>query len=113
MVGVASYDLVRAVRINGKPSHKFVLGLGSLRDERPSRGKYSLTDFWIEAIKRMKRYGLDEPERRQIADALIRKGAGLPSLEQCQWYKMVFPSSSEPDEIMGWLADVRPVVHRS
>jgi hypothetical protein len=28
----ASYDIVRAVRIDGKPRHVFVLGLGSLKD---------------------------------------------------------------------------------
>src|SRR5215469_5427834 len=37
--GAASYDVVHAVRINGKPRHTFVLGLGSLRDKRPERGK--------------------------------------------------------------------------
>jgi hypothetical protein len=42
--------MVRAVWIDGKPRHKFVLGLGSLKDERP------------------KRDGFDEAERRRIAD---------------------------------------------
>ena len=46
-IGSASYDLVRAVQIDGKPRHKYVLGLGSLKDERPERGKHSLTDFWV------------------------------------------------------------------
>jgi hypothetical protein len=103
-VGSASYDLVRAVRIDGKPRHKFVLSLGSLKDERPLRYKHSLTYFWIEAMARMKRHGLNEPERRQIADALVRKGVDLPSLEECQWHKMVHRWSAEPlDEIIGWL----------
>ena len=61
-------DLVRAVWIDGKPRHKFALGLGSLKDERPSRGKHSLPVFWIKAVTRMKRYGFDEAERRRIAD---------------------------------------------
>jgi hypothetical protein len=102
--GAAGYDVVHAVRINGKPRHTFVLGLGSLRDKRPERGKYSLTDFWVGAIERMKRHGLDEQERRQLADAVTRKGVPLPSVEQCRWHKLAWLTMIEPlDEILGWL----------
>ena len=88
--------------IDGKPRHKFVFGLGSLKDERPERGKYSLTDFWINAVGRMKRHGLDESQRRRLADAVVRKGVPLPSLEQCRWHKQAW-QAADLDEILGWL----------
>jgi hypothetical protein len=49
-----SYDLVRAVRINGEPRHKFVLGFGS----PASISKYvherrRVTLFWMHSFERM------------------------------------------------------------
>jgi hypothetical protein len=102
-LGAASYDLVRAVRIDGKPRHTFILGLGSLRDERPERGKHSLMDFWTSAITRMQHHGLGKLQRQQLAEAMVRKGVPLPSSDQCRWQKMATPWMTEPDEILGWL----------
>ena len=60
-----SYDLVRAVRVDGKPRHVFVLGLGSLktpeRDERNEIGQ-----FWLLAIGRMVRHGLTDDQRQRL-----------------------------------------------
>ena len=69
----ASFDLVRACRVNGKPRHEFVLGLGSLKgnDRAPSY-------FWLFAIWRMKRHGLSELQRLRLIGEMIRKGARLP-----------------------------------
>ena len=44
----ASYDIVRAVRVNGQPTHKFVLGLGSQPDNERAN-----VWFWTDAIRRM------------------------------------------------------------
>jgi hypothetical protein len=103
-IGSRGYDLVRSVRINGKPTHKFVLSLGSLKDERPERGKYSLTEFWITAIKRMQYHGLDKAQRYHLAQAVMRKGVSLPSPEQCRWHKLAWPLLvASLDEVIGWL----------
>src|SRR6266508_2633597 len=79
----ASYDIVRAVRIDGKPRHVFVLGLGSLRDvETSGRRAY----FWQHAVERMVAHGLtarrqpraphrgDGPQGRSAADARAVRG---------------------------------------
>ena len=44
--------------------------------------------FWVDAVTRMTRYGLDEPQRHRLADAMVRKGVPVPSLKQCQWHKL-------------------------
>jgi hypothetical protein len=75
-----SFDLVRAVRVNGKPRHQFVLGLGSQKD----REHYSLFWFWYYAIGRMERHGLTEPQRQRLIGEMIRKGARVPTIEECQ-----------------------------
>jgi hypothetical protein len=78
-----SYDLVRAVRVNGKPRHKFVLGLGSLKDyERDS----DVVWFWVRALRRMIRHGLDENQRQRLAAEMARKGARLPTTLECEQY---------------------------
>jgi len=56
----ASFDLVRAVRANGKPRHKFVFGLGSVKDKRHHH------ELPWSAI-----YGVDE--RRQYERCLARR----------------------------------------
>jgi hypothetical protein len=79
----ASYDVVRAVRINGKPRHKFIVGLGSLK--RPiERSGWELLWFWDKALGRMRRRGLSEQQRRQIIAALIRKGVPKVTKAQCK-----------------------------
>jgi hypothetical protein len=75
-----SFDLVRAVRIDGKPGHEFVLGLGSQKNHE----RRCLVLFWACAINRMKRHGLTAPQRQRLAAEMIRKGARLPTVEQCR-----------------------------
>jgi hypothetical protein len=76
-----SFDLVKAVRINGKPRHVFVLGLGSQKNfERAG----NLVRFWTFAISRMKRRGLTYHQRRRLALKMVRKAARLPTLEACE-----------------------------
>jgi hypothetical protein len=77
----ASFDLVRAMRVGGKPRHQFVLGLGSLKDNH-REGVLAL--FWAHAIRRMARHGLTLAQRRCLIDELVRKGAPLPTVEQCR-----------------------------
>jgi hypothetical protein len=73
-----SFDIVRAVRIDGKPRHKFVLGLGSLKGyDRDS--SWNRAAFFCLANFRMARFaGLNEAQRRHFIDELIRKGIALP-----------------------------------
>jgi hypothetical protein len=69
-----SFALVRAVRIDGKPRHVFVLGLGAQKDwERAGH----ITEFWRVAVRRMKRYGLTRRERRRLVAEMVRKGAQM------------------------------------
>jgi hypothetical protein len=67
-----SYDLVRAERVNGKPRHRFVLGLGSLKE--PRKWDHDLEWFWANAFHNLKTYGLDERQCRHITDEMVRKG---------------------------------------
>jgi hypothetical protein len=80
----ASYDIVRAVRINGKPRHKFVLGLGT---QENSDGTANVVSFWPKAIHRMKKHGIRRSKREQFILACVRKGARLPTKVECerQW----------------------------
>jgi hypothetical protein len=80
----ASYDLVRAVRVNGKPRHQFVLGLGSQKEETDRRARAPW--FWFDALDRMTRHGLTAPQRQRLVAEMVRKGARLPTIEQCQGY---------------------------
>ena len=50
----ASFEVVRAVRVNGKPRHKFVLGLGSWKNATRAN---DLVAFWIRAVGNMKLHG--------------------------------------------------------
>jgi hypothetical protein len=79
-----SFDIVRAVRVDGKPRHEFVLGLGSLRDYNPRRG---LVQFWIDAIRRMIKHGLTKEQRERFVAEMARKGARLPSDAQCEQFR--------------------------
>ena len=78
-----SFDLVRAVRINGKPRHVFVLGLGSQKDH-PNRGDRDLVHFWVRAISSMRRHKLTPEQRCWLAVELVRKGARLPTIKACR-----------------------------
>ena len=75
-----SFDLVRAVRVNGKPRHQFVLGLGSQKDFE----QYCTESFWRKAIYRLNKQGLDKWQRKRLLIQMVRKGAKLPRLEECE-----------------------------
>jgi hypothetical protein len=53
----SSFDLVKAVRVNGKPRHQFVLGLGS---QKNVDRWHELGWFWSRAIRKMIRHGLSD-----------------------------------------------------
>jgi hypothetical protein len=96
----ASYDLVRAVRVNGKPRHEFVLGLGSQKDIESAHIGF----FWARAISRMIRHGLAEPRRHRLIDEMRRNGARLPTLEQCDQHIAGWPFNSKAiGELVRWL----------
>jgi phage-related protein len=80
----ANYDIVRAVRINGKPTHQFVLGLGSVHEGNQNSGNVT---FWMDAIERMTKHGLSPSERAYFVAACERKGARLPTRQQCMAHR--------------------------
>ena len=75
----ASFDIVRAVRVDGRPTHLFVLGLGSQKSIDP----HGPCRFWIWAIHRMIRHGLTESQRYRLMAEMVRKGARLPGFADC------------------------------
>jgi hypothetical protein len=75
-----SFDIVRAVRIDGEPRHEFVLGLGS-QQSPPARWSNTVY-FWRGAISRMAEYGIPKAERSRLIADMIRKGARLPTPEE-------------------------------
>jgi hypothetical protein len=97
-----SFDLVRAERVNGKPRHVFVLGLGSQKDvER----EYKLVQFWPFAVYRMMRHGLTEPQRERLIVEMLRKGARLPTSAQVEHHL----TSPHPPEYGVAVAEVQRV----
>jgi hypothetical protein len=75
----ASFDLVHAVRINGKPRHVFVLGLGS---QQADHNDGAVCWFWAYAIRRMIEHGLTEDQRARLIAEMVRKGARLPEISE-------------------------------
>jgi hypothetical protein len=100
----ASYDLVRAVRVDGKPRHKFVLGLGSQKDVERSG---HVGHFWDRAVGRMIRHGLTEARRRYFLTEMVRKGATLPSRKQYAQFLEVWPDRPDIREIEGLIPSRR------
>jgi hypothetical protein len=80
-----SFDIVRAVRIDGQPTHEFVLGLGSLNETRPAA--FDVCDFWLGALDRMKRHGLSPNKRRKFVEAMVTKGVQRPTITQIRNYQ--------------------------
>jgi len=76
----ASFDLVKAVRLDGKPRHKFVRGFGSQKDTDDS---WALCGVWDHAIGRMVKNGLAEDQRARLVAEMVRKGAQLPPSIEC------------------------------
>jgi hypothetical protein len=74
------FDLVRAIRVNGKSRHRVLLSLRSLRDECQDR---DLVLFWADAFVRMAEYGLSASQCHRLATEMVRKGARLPIAAQC------------------------------
>jgi len=88
-----SFDLVKAVRIDGKPRHKFVLGLG----------------FWVRAVWRMIRHGLTPEQRRRLIAEMARKGARLPTTAECEKHRSSsWPGAAAIAEIVPVIADAAP-----
>jgi hypothetical protein len=89
----ASFDLVKAVRVDGKPRHEFVLSFGSQknadRSQAPTLRQREIEDtdlcrFWVRATDRMIRHGLTRAQRRRLIAELIRKGARVPPVAAMQ-----------------------------
>jgi hypothetical protein len=93
----ASFDLVRAVRINGKPRHEFLLGLGSQKDRDSDN---EVVWFWVHAVRRMKRHDLTDQQRRRLAAEMVRKGARLPTVVQCRKHDCVVRDPATLDEVI-------------
>jgi hypothetical protein len=93
-----SFDLVRAVRVDGKPRHQFVLGLGSQKDAATGR---LAAHMLLLAIGKMKRHGLNEYQRRGLLAELIRKGARRPTVADCEGWNVYY--ESYVDELVAWL----------
>jgi hypothetical protein len=91
-----SFDLVRAVRVNSKPRHVFVLGLGSQK-----HGDSWTLHFWEVALIRMIRHGLTAEQRARIVADMVRKGARLPTAAQCRHYRAIFPAQF--GEVTRWV----------
>jgi len=96
-----SYDLVRAVRINGEPRHKFVLGFGS----PVGRWYNDIVPFWVRAFGKMGRHGFTKEQQFQIADQLRRKDIPLPTVKECKAAKAkaiewnaAYPDFASPPE---------------
>jgi hypothetical protein len=80
-----SYDLVRAVRINGQPRHKFVLGFGSPASASKGMGeRRGITFFWMHSFDRMEEQGFPREQRFHIAEMLACKGIALPAVKECR-----------------------------
>jgi hypothetical protein len=90
--------VVRAVRVNGKPRHKFVVGLGSLKEGDNQRRADCF--FWIAAFMRLRRHGLDT---HHFADELTRKGVQPPTLTEMQDARSRGWSADIIDDIIAWL----------
>ena len=99
--GSVSFDLVKAVRVDGKPRHKFVLGLGSQKDGATGR---VAAHMLLLAIGRMKRHGLNVAQRRALLTELIRKGARRPTIAECEGWNMNSTWTAYVDELAAWLS---------
>jgi hypothetical protein len=93
-----SFDLVKAVRVDGKPRHRFALGFGSLKDKCDSS---DVVRFWMRAVRRMVRHGITEERRRSLVAEMVRKGARWPTATHCREFIEVWPEKAEGvEEIM-------------
>jgi hypothetical protein len=97
-----SFDLVRAVRVNGKPRHEFILGLGSQKNVQPNGYGW----FWVRVIWRMTKHGLSEHQRQRLFAEMVRKGAQLPTIAQCEdCVRKWPPNQAAVEEIVRLIGD--------
>jgi hypothetical protein len=71
-----------------------VLGLGSQKNDDRGRAW-----FWASAVGRMVRHGLSEEQRRHFVEMMVRKGARLPTREEYEQYREVWPDWTDIREI--------------
>jgi hypothetical protein len=106
-----SFDLVRAVRVNGKPRHQFMLGLGSQKDvERHGR---THCWFWASVVYRMTRQGLSDRQRRWLIAEMVNKGARLPTPAEFQQHLAAWPDHEpEINEVLDSVPNARDRISR-
>jgi hypothetical protein len=93
-----SFNLVRSVRINGKPRQRFVAGLGYQRD---AMSDWDIGHFWHRAFLRLRRHRYDT---HRLADEMVRKGARLPVLACIEQQQQRFSlSAGIYADIAAWL----------
>ncbi len=66
-----TFDLLRSVRVGGKPRPKFVMTLGSQRSDRDNAG------FLARVNERMSRYGLDPAQRQRLIAEMEKEGRSM------------------------------------
>jgi hypothetical protein len=97
-----SFDLVRAVRVNGKPRHEFLLGLGSQKDYEDDA---KVVPFWATAISQMAWHKIADHQRSRLIADMVRKGARLPTPEQCTRHLECEPEDQPwVEELTRWLS---------
>jgi len=102
----ASFDLVKAVGVDGKPRHEFVFTFGSQKNADRSQAptlrqreieESDLCRFWlgdcflVGAFRRMIRHGLTRAQRQRLIAELIRKGARVPPVAAMQEHGQRWP----------------------
>jgi hypothetical protein len=71
-----TFDLLRSLRIDGKPTNKFVMTIGTQRSDRDD------PRFWPRAVARMVAHGLPAQQRQRLVEEMVRKGAKPPGKRQ-------------------------------
>jgi hypothetical protein len=106
----ASYDVVETVRVDGKPRHKFVLGLGSLK--QPST-EHVVRWFWINAVNRMLHSNLSNQQCLDLMRDLASKAVPAPTAEQCEEFAKGWPYMSVPAmRLRAFVAGTKPPYRR-
>ena len=76
MRSFTEYELLRIERRDRTTRKSVEVRLGTLHT---GATEADLAEFWSRAIYAMRKYGLDEDERRDIAHELQREGVPLPN----------------------------------